>query len=230
MILHTLYFDHFWYLDEDDDDDYEDIDEEEEDEKGQLSEEEQNQKAAEEEAQQLKSDYDTAVRLARKLLDGHSYEKAAAKYTEALDLAGKISSASKDVLTLYNNRSAMYEKCNQYEKSLNDITVVLAMDPRHIKARTRRARILEAQGKLKESMQDYVYAMILEQSNGEHPSNISKIDELAKVVARSKAGKIVEEMRKSVGRALPPKAYCRNFFESLPAIHRWKEIYTKADK
>ena len=41
--------------------------------------------------------------------------------------------------------SAMYEKCGELDKSLNDIMVVLTMDPSHLKARIRRARILEAQ-------------------------------------------------------------------------------------
>lgn len=39
----------------------------------------------------------------------------------------------------------MYEKCNELDKSLNDILVVLTMDPHHLKARIRRGRILEAQ-------------------------------------------------------------------------------------
>jgi hypothetical protein len=39
----------------------------------------------------------------------------------------------------------MYEKAGDFEKSLNDITVILAMDAMHIKARVRRARIYEAQ-------------------------------------------------------------------------------------
>jgi deoxyadenosine/deoxycytidine kinase len=39
----------------------------------------------------------------------------------------------------------MYEKCNELDKSLNDILVVLTMDPHHLKARIRRGRIYEAQ-------------------------------------------------------------------------------------
>lgn len=39
----------------------------------------------------------------------------------------------------------MYEKAGQFEKSLMDITSVLALDMFHIKARTRRGRLFEAQ-------------------------------------------------------------------------------------
>jgi hypothetical protein len=39
----------------------------------------------------------------------------------------------------------MYEKCNELDLSLNDILVVLTMDPHHLKARIRRGRIYEAQ-------------------------------------------------------------------------------------
>jgi hypothetical protein len=39
----------------------------------------------------------------------------------------------------------MYEKCNELDKSLNDIMVVLTMDPHHLKARIRRGRIYETQ-------------------------------------------------------------------------------------
>jgi hypothetical protein len=40
---------------------------------------------------------------------------------------------------------SMYEKAGEYEKSLNDITVILALDALHLKARGRRGRIYEAQ-------------------------------------------------------------------------------------
>ena len=39
----------------------------------------------------------------------------------------------------------MYEKVGELDKSLNDIMVVLTMDPHHLKARIRRGRIYEVQ-------------------------------------------------------------------------------------
>jgi hypothetical protein len=61
-------------------------------------EEEEDQEAA------LKQAYDDALRLAKKFLSGNQYTKAANKFSDAIDLADKIPSASKDIVTLYNNR------------------------------------------------------------------------------------------------------------------------------
>ena len=128
-------------------------------------------KAAADEAATLKEQYDAAIRTSTRLIQGQAHGRAIEKLTEAITLAQHIPSASKDMLTLYNNRSAMYEKLSQYENCLRDITVVLTMDPHHMKARVRRARVYEAQNKHWESLQDYVYAMILERIKGEQPTN-----------------------------------------------------------
>ena len=81
----------------------------------------------------------------------------------AIDLAQNLPSASKDILPMYNNRSAMYERAGKFDEALNDITVVLAVDVKHMKGRARRARILEAQGKLNDAIDELVLLMSLEQ-------------------------------------------------------------------
>ena len=78
-------------------------------------------------------------------------------------MAQNLPSASKDILPMYNNRSAMYERAGKLEEALNDITVVLAVDVKHMKGRARRARILEAQGKLYDAIDELVLLMSLEQ-------------------------------------------------------------------
>lgn len=97
------------------------------------------------ELEELKTKYEDANRLSSKYIQGQKYEKAIEKLTEAIELAPKVPSGGKDIMTLYNNRSAMYEKLNTFDKSLADISVILAMEPLHIKARVRKARIHEAQ-------------------------------------------------------------------------------------
>ena len=57
----------------------------------------------------------------------------------------------------------MYERAGKLEEALNDITVVLAVDVKHMKGRARRARILEAQGKLYDAIDELVLLMSLEQ-------------------------------------------------------------------
>ncbi len=116
---------------EDDDDD----DEEEEEEEEVVESEEVDEAKANEEKEALRLKYDNANRIAMKYISGQAYEKAIEKLTEALELACIIPNANKDILTLYNNRSAMYEKNNNYDKALTDISVILAIEFNHLKAR-----------------------------------------------------------------------------------------------
>ena len=80
-------------------------------------------------------------------MKANKFSKAAEKYSEAIQILSSNPSlgSNKDMLTLYNNRSAMYEKHEAYSQALEDILVVLSLDPLHIKARLRRSRIYEAQ-------------------------------------------------------------------------------------
>jgi tetratricopeptide (TPR) repeat protein len=121
------------------------VEDAEDDEDEEEAEEEEANGVEDAELEALKTKYEDANRLATKYINGQMHAKAIEKLTEALELAPKIPNASKDIATLYNNRSAMYEKMEAYDKSLSDITVLLAMDTNHLKARVRRARIYEAQ-------------------------------------------------------------------------------------
>jgi tetratricopeptide (TPR) repeat protein len=79
--------------------------------------------------------------------------EAAQAFTEALGLIesqvdhsnpASSSSLNKQIITLINNRSAMYEKGNFPELSLEDCNKILEVyDMAHVKARTRKLRILE---------------------------------------------------------------------------------------
>ena len=79
--------------------------------------------------------------------------EAAGSFGEAIDMieaetGGANNSSSplyRQMITLMNNRSAMYEKANLRELALDDCDKILEMDPKHSKARTRKLRILEAQ-------------------------------------------------------------------------------------
>ena len=56
---------------------------------------------------------------------------------------GAPSSLSRQLITLLNNRSAMYEKASMPELALDDCSTVLDLESNHAKARTRKLRILE---------------------------------------------------------------------------------------
>ena len=187
----------------------------------------------EEDPAALKERYDAAIRLGTKFTQGGFNDKAVEKYTEALSLAPKVPSAQKDILTLYNNRSAVYEKLGHFDNSLRDIGLVLAMDPFHVKARVRRARVYESQGKIKESLQDYVHATVLERLRQQQPAHDRKITELSKRLAVELTPKKLKELRAASvesKKPFPSKSYCRNFFEAYPSSYAWKSQFYGASR
>ncbi len=199
------------------------------------SKEDLERKKAEEETKQVSASYEDAVSQAVKRQRGSQWTQAAGKYGEAIDLLHRMPAAhqAKEMALLYNNRSAMLEKAGpeHFKKALDDIRVVLVMDAQHAKARARKARILEAQGKTQDALCDYTIHFLLEQSKGvQMPASQAKVEELSKAIAFSSAGKIIEKMRNnSTESDLPNKAYCRTFFELMPSTHDWKDKFANAD-
>lgn len=126
-------------LDEEDDDGDDDDDDNDE------GKDDKNEATIKDDTAEYKVKYDETIRLAKKLLSGNAYIRAAEKFKEAIKLAEHVPSASKDLVTLYNNSSAMYEKAGVFDEALLDINIVLHMDSQHVKARLRRARIFDAQ-------------------------------------------------------------------------------------
>jgi tetratricopeptide (TPR) repeat protein len=92
------------------------------------------------------------------LFKDKKYLEAADAFTEALDLianhGGSKESVSlaRQVTTLTNNRSAMYEKGGLADLALMDCTFILEHDVGHNKARTRTLRILESQERYSEAL------------------------------------------------------------------------------
>ena len=90
------------------------------------------------------------------------YLEAAATFTEALDCIesytddeSESNSLTKQIVTLINNRSAMYEKGNLPELAVEDCNKILEVyDLTHVKARQRKLRILENKFK------DYYQALV----------------------------------------------------------------------
>jgi tetratricopeptide (TPR) repeat protein len=184
---------------------------------------------SEEDLAAMKDVYVNANRLADKFIKGHSFQKAAEKLSEAIELASDLPCASKDVLTLYNNRSAMYEKLGEYDKSLQDINVVLTMDAYHIKARVRSARVHDAKNQEQKALDDYVYAMFLERIKGDQSSHDKKIETLCQSLGMKRATKVLTDIRTTTTKALPGITYCRNFLENFPSLHHWKSKYGSSD-
>jgi tetratricopeptide (TPR) repeat protein len=200
------------------------------------------------EADAHKEQYDHAISMADKFMKGQRYEQAAEKYSEAIDILPKVPSAAGNILPLYNNRSAMYEKSGPafYDKALNDISLVLQLDQRHMKARVRRARIQEAKGKAKEALIDYTVHFYMEQAKGIMPTSSQKVEDISKAIAYEQAtanfqAKLDEAFAKSGPYSastssvithvcdLPSRSYIRSGLDSFPSLTKWKVQYGKTD-
>jgi hypothetical protein len=81
-------------------------------------------------------------------MKAQAYDRAAKEFGRAIVLAEALDMPQASVETLYNNRAAMHEKGGDLAASLEDCTVVLAMNASHTKVRKRRARIYAAQGRM----------------------------------------------------------------------------------
>jgi tetratricopeptide (TPR) repeat protein len=183
------------------------------------------------ELEALKTRYEDSNRLASKFISGQKYDKAIEKLSEAIELAPQVPNAGKDIMTLYNNRSAMYEKSEVLDKALTDITVVLSMDGFHLKARVRRARIYEQQGKQKLALEEYILATLLQTRKGEPTSHQLKIDSLVKTMSLKSSPALFKKMRQEgTHRVLPSKSHCRNFLESYPSMQMWREQYLSMER
>lgn len=214
-------------------------------------------KAAEEEAARaLKEQYDGLASTALKYAKGEKYKQAIEKYSEALELLPLIPSARKDAMSIRNNRSAMYEKNREYENSLNDIAEILKTDKAHVKARTRRARILEIQEKHREAMVEYGFVVaflqqkfqaLSQQAQYMAPSaamnaqaetlqkdiqsGAQKMEDLAKILAAQRSGQYLEDLRSGKNpRPLPCQAYCKNFLETFPSFYMWHELHADSSE
>jgi len=97
----------------------------------------------------------------KKLFKSKSYMDAAIVFTEALTLidtnmnlqdSESTGSLDRQVVTLTNNRSAMYEKADMADLALHDCDTILELDLSHTKARVRKLRILESQSRYKEAL------------------------------------------------------------------------------
>jgi len=111
-------------------------------------------KVSDESKKKVHSLVEIADKRGKDFFKAKNYLEAATCFTEALDLIeeSKDSSLSKQVVTLLNNRSAMYEKANLSELALVDCEKILELDMTHSKARMRKLRLLESLKRYREAL------------------------------------------------------------------------------
>ena len=171
--------------------------------------------------------YNAAVNVASKRVQGKQYDKALVKYTEAISFipTSKIAAANKK--QLFNNRSAMYEKLGKKQEGLDDIEIVLECDNKHLKARARKARILESLGesRWKEALMEYTLHAYMESMSDPHkqPQYTKAMEGITKKLATKMAGDSWNQIIQSkTSRALPDKHFNKGIFEKIPEYYEWK--------
>jgi tetratricopeptide (TPR) repeat protein len=177
--------------------------------------------------------YVQALSLATKYHKGERFIQASECFTEAILLYPHASEKIRGgpITSLYNNRSASLEKSGpeHYDAALRDLELVLNADGKNLKARARRARIFEAQGKLQEALVEYTVHVSTEQEfqlGSGHPTEGAKAQELGKRVAMSNVVVALEKMRSGQHEQnLPNKTYCSLFMEMFPSTHQWKDKF-----
>ena len=192
-------------------------------------------------------------RAGKTLFKEKKYMQAAETFTEALDLIAErpkssdenkpTSSLTRQVITLTNNRSAMYEKASHPDLALSDCDAVLALDPAHSKARTRRLRILEAQNHHAEALVE-VCALQLKYMNdnrdklrlglppsGQPPVPQSKIEELVTKIQPEEISRAKQKMEESLNdRPLPSTYTITQLLKSFSGYNKWMGEAAKGGK
>ena len=78
------------------------------------------------------------------------------------------------------------------------------------------------QNKSRPALIEYMYALFMEQSKGEAPTNEKRIEQLCKEVAAVNAMRALAANNTAlVLKDIPSKAYCKNFLETFPNTHDW---------
>ena len=144
-------------------------------------------------------------------------------------------SLNRQIITLMNNRSAMYEKAALPDLALSDCDTVLDLDPGHAKARTRRLRILESQNRHIEALVE-VCALQLKFMNdnrdklrlglaptGSPPVSQTKIEELVTLIQPGEMERVQKAMalRDVVERPLPSTYTITQLLSSFSGYNKW---------
>lgn len=172
----------------------------------------------------------------KELYKKKDFLKAATAFSEALDLLSTISpsQAHRQVITITNNRSAMYEKASLNELALEDCDTILEQEKTHLKARLRKLRILESEKRWKESLVE-VCALQLNfmRENRDKirmglpipqpPISQSKVEELMEHILPDEVDNQYEmlQLSSSKPRPLPTKHTINQLLKSFNGYNAW---------
>lgn len=115
-------------------------------------------------------------------------------FVGALELYSKAIEASpppQDLAALFQNRAAVFEKLSDWVQVINESTAALKLNPRYVKALSRRAKAYRQTGFMDEALEDITAVCVLESFS--IPSSIQTADEVLKEVGKSEAERLMKE-------------------------------------
>lgn len=196
---------------------------------------------------ELHAQIESIDKRGKALFKAKKYLDAAEVFTEALDLINsKVSkenisnNLNRQLVTLMNNRSAMYEKGGMPDLTLFDCDGILEIDPSHAKARTRKLRILESLNRHNEALVE-VCALQLKfmQDNRDKlrlgipvtpPVPQSKIEELMGMILPGEIEKSLAQVQKKYGNADRPLPSCHTIIQLLQSFAGYNSWMAQAAK
>lgn len=146
-------------------------------------------------------------KLGNKYFSDGKYDEAITYYTEAIEAC--TGESPENLAIFYQNRAAAYERLNKYSAVKADCTKALELNPRYVKALTRRARVLERSNELETALEDITAVCILEQFSND--ASLILADKLLKQLGRQHAQEFMAT-KKSV---MPSKYFIKTYFEAF---------------
>jgi len=182
------------------------------------------------------------------LFKNKDFLAAAETFTSALDLIDKEigedlvhhSQLKRQVITLMNNRSAMYEKGKLLDLALHDCETILEQDQAHIKARTRKLRILESLERYNDALVE-VCALQLKfmQDNRDKlrlgipvspPVPQSKIEDLMGCIIPNEIERMLNSIKEKFGTSDRPLPACHTILQLLQSFTGYNAWMSQAAK
>jgi tetratricopeptide (TPR) repeat protein len=207
----------------------------------------------------------TLIQVIHALIEEDDLGSAVEKLTHAIDLTSNALEGSlsppevDDLIALRSCRSSANVKLQRSDTAIEDLDFILIKKPDHIKARLRRAHILEAQeDRIAEAFDDYVCVHMLEQKlkhNGHMVATITSSEEKAHEICQRFAAQrtselmeiLLDKSRQPLS-VTDPTEYCSfrisdkvlqfplpentlicNYLESFPNYFLWKGQYLQEE-
>jgi len=178
-------------------------------------------------------EYDTQ---ARGLFKEKKHIEAAAVFTKAIELIDNISNNNqkqfqRQLLSLKNNRAAMYEKAGMLELALEDCEGILSLDVGHSKARTRKLRILESEKRYQEALVEICALQLRFMHDNRDkirlgiqvppPVSQEKINEVVSYILPTEVDRIFAKNNENLSKSLPSTYTILQLLKSFNNYNTW---------